>query len=223
MGHKLKMNSGSNNNQDSLGIIILAGGKSSRMKSNKVFLNILGEPLIKRVVGEASKASRKIIVAIGKNDNKDDYTSILPKWVKVVHDKNDKKTPLYGTLAGLENIKTEYVLLLAADIPFVNADVIKKIHEEAKGFDMAIPIWENGNIEPLYAVYNVPTIINAFKESYKKGEVRIRDAMTNPVEKFKGIDNKLNCFININNPEDLQHAIEITNLKETTKNEKYSN
>lgn len=118
-------------------------------------------------------------------------------------------------------------MLLAADIPFVNADVIKKIHEEAKGFDMAIPIWENGNIEPLYAVYNVPTIINAFKESYKKGEVRIRDAMTNlkninyvPVEKFKDIDNKLNCFININNPEDLQHAIEITKLKETTKNEK---
>ena len=56
------MESESNNNQDesnlnTLGIIILAGGKSSRMKSNKVFLNILGEPLIKRIVNEASKVS----------------------------------------------------------------------------------------------------------------------------------------------------------------------
>lgn len=215
------MDSGSNTKQDnsnynSLGIIILAGGKSSRMKSNKIFLKFLGEPLIKRVVNEASKASKNIIVTIGKNDIKKAYTSILPKWVKVIPDKVDGKASLYGTLAGLEAIKTDYVLILAADIPFVNADIIKRLFTEVNGFDMAIPIWPNGNVEPLYAIYNVQATINSFRESFKKGEVRIKDAINKfnkinyvPVEKFKKIDANLNCFININTPEDLRRATEI--------------
>ncbi len=209
------------NNQNSLGIIILAGGKSSRMKSNKVFLNILGEPLIKRVVNEASKVSNKIIVSIGRNDNENDFTSILPKWVKLAYDKADIKSPLNGMLAGIEIIKTDYVLILAVDIPFVNADVIKRLQIEANGFDLAIPLWPNGNIEPLYAVYNVPISINVFRESLKKDEVRIKDVIQKffninyvPVEKFKDKDANLNCFININTPKDLRYTKKIAELKE---------
>lgn len=208
-----------NDNQKSLGIIILAGGKSSRMKSNKIFIKFLGDPLIKRVINEVSKVSKNIIVTIGKNDNKKEYTSILPKWVNVIHDKVDEKASLYGTLTGLESIKSDYVLILAADIPFVNAEIIKRLFIEANGFDMAIPIWSNGNVEPLYAVYNVQATINTFRESFKKGEVRIKDAINKfkkinyvPVENFKDIDVNLNCFMNINTPEDLRKATEIARL-----------
>ncbi len=195
----------------SLGIIILAGGRSRRMNCNKVFLEIRGEPLIRRVVRMASEVSRKMVVAIGMQDRVEDFTSILPEWVSVVRDTNEDKAALFGVLTGLESIKADYAVVLAADLPFVNPEVIRRLHREAEGFDLAIPSWSDGDIEPLYAVYKVSSARIVFKEAVRVGEVRMRDAIKRlkranyvSVEKFRDVDPLLRCFMNINTPENLR-------------------
>jgi len=211
-------------NKSSLGAIILAGGKSSRMKSNKVFLEINGEPLLMHVVRETSRISNNIILAIGKHDQEEDYTSILPKTVKIIHDKTEKKAALYGMLTGLEAIESEYAIILAADTPFININVIKLLQLEVQGFDIAIPTWPNGNIEPLYAVYNIAATLWAFKKAVKEGEVRIKEVINKlkhinyvPVEKFTDLGANLNCFFNINTPEDFKNAEQVLSRKRLTK------
>ncbi len=186
-------------NRISLGAIILAGGKSSRMKSNKVFLKINGEPLLMHVVRETSKISDHIIVAIGKDDKEEDYAYILPKSVKIVHDKTETKAALHGMLTGLEAIETDYAIILAVDTPFINANVIKQLQFEAQGLDIAIPTWANGNIEPLYAVYNVATTLWVLKKAVNEGEIRIKEVINKlkninyvPIEKFKDSGANLN-------------------------------
>ena len=210
-------------NKISLGVIILAGGKSSRMKSNKVFLKINGEPLLMHVVRETSKISDHIIVAIGKDDKEEDYAYILPKSVKIVHDKTETKAALHGMLTGLEAIETDYAIILAVDTPFINANVIKQLQFEAQGLDIAIPTWANGNIEPLYAVYNVATTLWVLKKAVNEGEIRIKEVINKlkninyvPIEKFKDSGANLNCFFNINTPEDLKRAKQVLNRKYST-------
>ncbi len=210
-------------NRISLGAIILAGGKSSRMKSNKVFLKINGEPLLMHVVRETSKISDHIIVAIGKDDKEEDYAYILPKSVKIVHDKTETKAALHGMLTGLEAIETDYAIILAVDTPFINANVIKQLQFEAQGLDIAIPTWPNGNIEPLYAVYNVATTLWVLKKAVNEGEIRIKEVINKlkninyvPIEKFKDSGANLNCFFNINTPEDLKRAKQVLNRKYST-------
>ncbi len=210
-------------NRISLGAIILAGGKSSRMKSNKVFLKINGEPLLMHVVRETSKISDHIIVAIGKDDKEEDYAYILPKSVKIVHDKTETKAALHGMLTGLEAIETDYAIILAVDTPFINANVIKQLQFEAQGLDIAIPTWANGNIEPLYAVYNVATTLWVLKKAVNEGEIRIKEVINKlkninyvPIEKFKDSGANLNCFFNINTPEDLKRAKQVLNRKYST-------
>ena len=210
----------SRHNKGNLGAIILAGGKSSRMQSNKVFLKIKGEPLVKHVVRVTSRISNHIILAIGKHDREENYASILPKSVKITRDKTEKKAALYGMITGLETIETDYAVILAVDTPFININVIKQLQIEAQGFDVAIPVWPNGNIEPLYAVYNVATTIWAFKKAVEEGENRIKDVINKlkhinyvPVEKFKDLDANLNCFFNINTPKDFKTAEQILSRK----------
>ena len=210
----------SGHNKGNLGVIILAGGKSSRMQSNKVFLKIKGEPLVKHVVRVTSRISNHIILAIGKHDREENYASILPKSVKIIHDKTEKKAALYGMITGLETIETDYAVILAVDTPFININVIKQLQIEAQGFDVAIPVWPNGNIEPLYAVYNVATTIWAFKKAVEEGENRIKDVINKlkhinyvSVENFKDLDANLNCFFNINTPKDFKIAEQILNRK----------
>ncbi len=196
--------------ENSLGIVVLAGGKSSRMENNKSFLRIRGKPLIKHVVDVASEISKHIVITIGIGEKEEEYNSILPKLVRIVKDTSDYKAPIFGILSGLNLIGTEYAAVIASDLPFINSKVIRQLYLEAEGFDLAIPYWPNGNYEPLYAVYYVTKALNVFKEIVKAGRYRLLDGINNlkrvnkiPVDDLRDSDPSLQCFININTPEDL--------------------
>lgn len=194
-----------------LGAVILAGGKSSRLKVNKVFLKIRCEPLISEVVRVASDVTESIVVAIGSRDDEDEFAAILPGRVKIVKDTAEEKAALYGVFTGLQAAETDFTAVLASDLPFVDSEVIRMLSREAQDFDLAIPKWPNGDIEPLYAVYRVSAARKAFGDAIKAGGVRIRDAINLlekvnyvPVERFLQVDKALRCFINVNTAADLE-------------------
>ncbi len=196
-----------------LGVIILAGGKSSRLKANKVFLKIRCEPLISEIVRVASDVTESIVVAIGSRDDEEEFAAILPGRVKIVKDTVDEKAALYGVLTGLRAAETDFAAVLAADLPFVNSEVIRILSYEAQDFDLAIPEWPNGNIEPLYAVYRVASSRRAFSDAIETGGVRIQDAIDRlekvnyvPVDRFLHVDKSLRCFFNVNTKADLERV-----------------
>ncbi|MCL5319188.1 MAG: molybdenum cofactor guanylyltransferase [Thaumarchaeota archaeon] len=194
-----------------LGVIVLAGGKSSRLRVNKVFLKIRCEPLISEVIRVASDVTESIVLAIGSRDDEEEFAAILSGRVKIVKDTVEEKAALYGVFTGLQAVETDFAAVLAADLPFVNSEVIRILNYEAQGFDLAIPKWPNGDIEPLYAVYRVAASRRAFGDAIGAGGVRIRDAIDRlekvnyvPVNRFLQVDNSLRCFININTAADLE-------------------
>lgn len=197
----------------SLGVVILAGGRSSRLRVNKVFLKIRSEPLISEIVKAALEVAGKVVVTIGKQDQEEKFAEILPKRVKIAKDITEDKAALYGVLTGLRAIETIYTAILASDLPFVNPEVLRILHREAEGFDLAIPRWPSGDVEPLYAVYRVSAAQKAFHDTVESGSVRMRDAINRlgrinyvPVELLQSVDKSLHCFINLNTAADLERV-----------------
>jgi molybdopterin-guanine dinucleotide biosynthesis protein A len=200
----------------SLGAIIIAGGKSSRLKVNKAFLKIRSEPLISEVVRVTSAMTKNIIVSIGSQDQEEKFADVLPSWVKIVKDTKDEKAALYGIFTGLRFIETDYAAVLAVDLPFVNIEVIRMLHREAEGYDLALPAWPNGDIEPTYAVYRVSTSRKAFHDAIEADGIRIVHAINRlgkinyvHVEQIQSVDRSLHCFINVNTKADLEKVKKI--------------
>jgi molybdopterin-guanine dinucleotide biosynthesis protein A len=195
------------------GAIILAGGKSNRMKENKAFMTLGGKPLLLHMVDKVISLTSEIIVVIGKNDNLNMYTSMLPSEVKVLKDSMEGIGPLAGMLTGMMSMQSKYALVLPCDTPFIKSKVIAHLLEMAKKSNAVIPRWSNGNIEPLHAVYNVSSTLPIIQNALSKGELFVLDVVKQidrlvyvDIDEIKKLDTKLTTFFNINSREDFKKA-----------------
>jgi len=105
-----------------LGAIVLAGGKSSRMGSDKALLENNGQPLLQITCEVAQISGANPIYIITSWQERYKFLN-LPEECKFINEPNPC-SPLSGFILGLSNIKTDWVLLLACDLPQLKSDVI---------------------------------------------------------------------------------------------------
>ena len=118
-------------------IVILAGGKGSRMRSDvpKVLHTVAGIPMLKKVVDATFPLCGIPNVVVGPN--KQAIVSLLGATVRYV----DQAEPL-GTgdglikaVSGLSGSSARTIVVLVGDQPFVNTDTLKKLiafHEHSE-------------------------------------------------------------------------------------------
>jgi len=195
------------------GALILAGGKSKRIKRNKALIKLKGKPLLLHVVEKVLGLAHETVVVIGKSDELERYTPLLPSKVTVLKDVVDGKGPLAGILIGMQNMRSEYTVVLPCDSPFIKKEVIEHLFNRAQGVDAAIPRWPNGNIEPLHAVYRISPSLSAAETALRKEELLIVDMIKRlnkviyvSTNEIREIDEELITFFNINSQEDLRTA-----------------
>lgn len=196
-----------------LGALILAGGESRRMGENKALVKFDDKPLLLHVVEKVMPTTREIKVVIGKNDKLYDYAAILPSSVKILKDAVSGKGPLAGILTGMQNMRSEYAMVLPCDSPFVKREVLEHLVRRCQGTDAAIPRWPNGNIEPLHAVYRISSSLPAAKTALRKKELLVIDMIKRldkviyvSTDELRKFDQNLVTFFNINSQEDLKAA-----------------
>jgi len=130
---------------------VLAGGKSSRIGLDKLFLKIGGRPLISYCLEKLYKSNSIEEIVITTNLEK--IKKIYYTEYKIIIDSYNVG-PLGGLLTALEKVGD--VLLVGGDMPMINPSFIDILIKKylAKRVHAYVPKWNNGLLEPLLACYS---------------------------------------------------------------------
>jgi len=149
-------------------VIILAGGMSQRMKSDKSMLPIEGIPMVEHIHGQLGAHFKQTLVSAN------DVEKYAFLGSKVVPDKTPGLGPLMGIMSALVASEHDLNFVTACDMPEIDMALVRRMLREADGFDGVVPI-AHGRLEPLFAVYR-KSVIDVFQDVLARGKRRIRDA-----------------------------------------------
>jgi len=126
--------------------IVLAGGQSRRMGTNKALVEVDGVPMIQRVLHALAACCADVLVVTK------DPEAYAHLGVRVVADEQRIQTPLVGVCSGLRATATPWAFVAACDLPFLSPEAVRLLAGLAEGFDAAVP-HVDGRWHPLHAVY----------------------------------------------------------------------
>ena len=102
--------------------VILAGGKSSRMRKDKALLEINGEPLLSKIYHIAKQCTAQVYIMTPWAEK---YASILPVNCNFISESSNFQGGLMAFSGALNYIDSDWVLLLACDLPFLTINDLK--------------------------------------------------------------------------------------------------
>ena len=192
------------NNLQNITGIILAGGKSSRMGTDKGLLTLRGDAFIALII-DAVKPLVKDIIIVSNNTDYDQF------GYKRVDDIIENAGPVAGIYTGLYHSTTENNLVISCDVPLVKTVILNKLIEGYEdGFDV-IQIQSQNKTMPLIALYK-KQCMSVFLWLLKNDERRLRYAISQLNTKTIVLGSELKEFVtNINTQEqlnDIKYAVE---------------
>jgi molybdopterin-guanine dinucleotide biosynthesis protein A len=191
-------------NQQPYSTAVIAGGKSSRMGTDKAFVPLLGKPMIEHVLDRLKGLGDEQII-IANQSQKYRYLK-LPLFSDIYEDSG----PLGGLHTALANATYDHVLVVACDMPWLSRSLLEHMISIRASADIIVPRWTRFP-EPLHAVYSKACLdpvtaslrANTLKliSFYDRVQVRYLDR-----EEIAAFDVSGRSFANINTPEDLYQA-----------------
>ncbi|MDX2230292.1 MAG: molybdenum cofactor guanylyltransferase [Leptolyngbyaceae cyanobacterium bins.349] len=152
---------------NSLSAIVLAGGKSSRMGRDKALISVNGEPLLHRTCRIALQCTPTVAIL---TDRVEAYAAIAPlecqflQETPLEHESGDDASdrepfphgPLVGFAQALTWVETDWVLLLACDLPCLQASILQRWMQQLPDEQAAIALLPRTQTgwEPLCGFYH---------------------------------------------------------------------
>lgn len=168
----------------SLGLVILAGGRSSRMGRDKAALPWRGATLLTDLIQRSQGvAFDEIVVSANRPPDLSALPSELSSCVRVVADNYQGCGPLSGMEAAFRACTCSYCLVLSVDLPFYDFSPVKRLLPKLTQIppvDLFLPMSES-RPQPLAAVYRRgPTLkaVQATLAAEKRRVLSIVDALT---------------------------------------------
>ena len=184
--------------------IILAGGKSSRMGTDKGFLLLNNKPFLQYSI-EALKPLVEEILIVSDNKSYDVF------GFKRINDITKNAGPVAGICSGLEASTTEYNLILSCDIPLISSDLLQKIINNIDDTSEVIQVESNGKSMPLIAMYK-KKVTSTFKTLLLGNERRLRVAIKNCKSKNIVLEKKYEfSTMNVNTQTELKNLEDANN------------
>jgi FdhD protein len=179
--------------------VILAGGASARMGSNKALLPYRGGRFIESIYRQMAELFPEVLLV---TNNPEQY-DFLP--CRKVTDLYPGMGALAGLHSGLVHASNSRVFAVACDMPYLDPALVRHLAETAEA-DVVIPESGSGT-EPLHSFYS-KEVIPAIEEALAAGErrissffpaVRVRVVPKAEVARF---DPDYRSFYNINTPDE---------------------
>ena len=150
---------------------VLAGGRSSRMGSDKALLPFQGRTLVEHVAAQVHQAFGNVTL-VG-DPAKYSYFSY-----PVIRDIYPACGPLSGIHAALATSRAEWNVIVACDMPELTAGLLARMLERAQNGNAyaVIPVGPSGLPEPLCAAYN-HRALEGIKQAIERGVRKVMDAL----------------------------------------------
>lgn len=183
--------------------VILAGGRSSRMGSNKALLPYRGGRFIEAIYRQLQELFPEVLLV---TDHPEQY-QFIP--CRKVPDRYPGLGALAGLQAGLYHATTPHIFAVACDMPQLDSTLIRRLAALRNEADVVIPEGQNGP-EPLHALYSalcLPFMEQALGSDVRRivsffPRVRVKQLSR---EWVAAIDPAFDSFRNINTPDDYYH------------------
>jgi len=142
-----------------------------------------GKLLLARIKEALDRICDEIVLVVGADQDDATPDTGLALGMHVVADRLADAGPLAGIEAGLKATSTPRAFLVAADHPFLSADLIAGMADIAiKGpFDTIVPS-KDGRLEPLHAIYSPEAWLPGVSSGLDAGRRSIYDLVKTAIE-----------------------------------------
>jgi molybdenum cofactor guanylyltransferase len=194
---------------------ILIGGRSSRLGSDKAFVELGGRTLVEHAVENVRTGlSPERMTAVAGSSTQFAIQAIIAD-VPFIFDLHEGRGPLGGIHAALAYARTPWIFVLACDYPFVSGELIRFLADRIDDeFGALVPEQHDGRMQPLCGFYKVdkarPVIDDIIERPSVPPPMHEVVGLLNPrVMKFaeyEHLHGSDEFFVNINTVEDLERA-----------------
>jgi molybdenum cofactor guanylyltransferase len=145
---------------------IQAGGRSSRMGTDKAWVELAGRPLIEYVLAAAQPLAQRLAIIISRDTPQPQrYERLASQWSATLHyDRHTYRGPLGGVHTSLLHCDSaETALILACDLPFMTTEFLNwlyKVHA-AGTCALTVPLDAAGRVQMLAGFYERPCLAAA--------------------------------------------------------------
>lgn len=175
--------------------VIMAGGDSCRMGTDKSMLPVKGRPMVETICEQLRGSFSQILISANEVEK---LTFIgLP----IVRDRIPGQGPLMGIASALEASANELNFVVACDIPFIDLHYVRRMLMEADGSDAVIPTTGDEKYEPLFAVYR-KSALGVINKVLSSGGRKISDLFARCRVKY--IELEARQFTNLNTMADFE-------------------
>lgn len=190
--------------------IVLAGGRSTRMGSDKASLVLDGRTLLQRTVDALSAVATEIVVVRAAGQRLPALTSGPP--LTVVADPVEDEGPLIGIAEGLRATACEVALVVACDMPFLRPELLRMLFDRASaGRRFVVPLYRD-RPQPLCSAFRREAL-EVIDAHIAAGDRKIMavagdlDADRVSPEQWSVADTDGRSFENVNTPEEFEAAL----------------
>ncbi len=185
---------------------ILVGGASRRMGQDKAQLRLGPKTVLERIAAELSPATSSVTL-VGSSQAYAGHS--LPS----VPDVYEKWGALGGIHGALSAARTDWIIVIACDLPFVTRDLFERLKSFAdESIDSIIPMQSDGRSQPVCAFYRRATCLPEIERLISAGEHTPRTLLANvrtryvQFKELGDLPGAENFFLNLNTPEDFKRA-----------------
>ena len=180
-------------------VIILAGGESKRMGSDKAALPFNGETLLQNVIARVQPLFVQTLVSV--REVRADV--LLPQ----ICDTPSDGGPLVGLISALEKVTTPWAFVVACDMPFVAPVLIMHLATLRANHQAVVP-QVNGHAQPLAAFYArraLPLLQSSLANGNKSliGALKNLDVRYVNAAELVQFDPQLRSFFDLDTPQDV--------------------
>lgn len=176
--------------------IILAGGKSQRMGTDKGLLLLKGKPFIQHIYEAMKPIFGDNIVVVSSNADYDAF------GYSRIEDLISDKGPVGGLYTALKQSKTKFNLVLSVDVPLVTTELIQWLVDNHDDGYLVTQVQVGEKVSPLVAVYD-RALKTLMGEHIAGNQLKLRDVIAEVTPQTLIIPEKWSKQLqNINTEED---------------------